>query len=415
MLAAVALQIVPVGSALVSWIDPRQAGLLGRLLVGGAPGPGTTVSISPATTAEALVGLVAVCAIFWTARQLFAVRGTRTVAKTVAGLGLVVSVAAIVQRTSSAHRIYGFWQPADASTSPFGPFVNRDHFATWMVMAIPLTAGYLLAHVQARGTGDPADRSLRTRLARLLSDTNGMWLAGSALVMTVALFATLSRSGLIGLAAAMLAGGWFARGRLQPASRRVLTIAAVVMMAALVAFANLGQIATRFRDTMAPSAGYRVAIWRDTLSIVHDFWLTGTGAGTYSTAMLVYQTSDRSVFFNQAHSHYLQLLAEGGLLVGIPVLLTLAGLVVAGRRMLAADRTPRYWLRAGALAGLCGVAAQSIWETGLRMPANAVLCAVLVAVVLHTPRTVAVARGRTRAPGTATQRRSHRGAPRQTR
>ena len=38
----------------------------------------------------------------------------------------------------------------------------------------------------------------------------------------------------------------------------------------------------------------RLTIWRETMPIVRDFWLAGTGAGTYQRAMCVYQQSDRS-------------------------------------------------------------------------------------------------------------------------
>ncbi len=40
-------------------------------------------------------------------------------------------------------RIYGFWQPRNLLTTPFGPFVNKNHFAGWMLMAMPLAAGYV--------------------------------------------------------------------------------------------------------------------------------------------------------------------------------------------------------------------------------------------------------------------------------
>ena len=44
-----------------------------------------------------------------------------------------------------------------------------------------------------------------------------------------------------------------------------------------------------------------------------------------------------------------------------------------------------YFIRAGALSGLVGVALQSVWETGLTIPANAALAAVLAAILLHRP------------------------------
>ncbi|HVC19607.1 MAG TPA: O-antigen ligase family protein [Vicinamibacterales bacterium] len=404
LLAGVAIQLLPIGAAVRDLIDPHAAPLLARLLVGAPPQAGRTLSIAPAATAWALFGLAGVFALFWTCRSLLAARGVRVMARTIAGAGLFVSVVAIVQRTSSIHRIYGIWRPDTASAQPFGPFVNRDHFATWMLMAIPLTLGYLMAHGEARGKDASRTPSLAARLTGVLEDTTRLWLGGAAAAMTLALFGTLSRSGVLGLMAGVAAGGWFARSRLRPAARRRAGLWAAALVVLLGVWANLGVIFSRFRHTLSDS-GHRLEIWRETLPIIRDFWLTGTGAGTYPTAMLVYQTSSRSVFFNQAHDHYLQVLAEGGLLLAVPAALALAGLAATARRALARDRTPLYWLRAGAAAGLCGVAVQSIWETGLRMPANAVLCAVLAAIVVHAPRM----------PGSgdpAAQRRNHLGTPR---
>ena len=104
--------------------------------------------------------------------------------------------------------------------------------------------------------------------------------------------------------------------------------------------------------------------------------------------MAVYQRSRPDVIFNQAHNHYLQIAAEGGVLVGVPVV-SRAGRVRARARGTASQRIARamYWIRAGAAAGLVGVALQSFWETGLTIPANAALAAVLAAIVCTGRRT----------------------------
>ena len=47
------------------------------------------------------------------------------------------------------------------------------------------------------------------------------------------------------------------------------------------------------------------------------------------------------------------------------------------------DDTPIVWLRIGAASGMLAVAVQSVWDTGLRMPANAVLFALIAAVAVH--------------------------------
>ncbi len=44
------------------------------------------------------------------------------------------------------------------------------------------------------------------------------------------------------------------------------------------------------------------------------------------------------------------------------------------------------WLRIGAVAGLAGIAAQSLVEFSLQMPGNTVLFVVLLAIALHRGR-----------------------------
>ena len=119
--------------------------------------------------------------------------------------------------------------------------------------------------------------------------------------------------------------------------------------------------------------------------MIRDFWLTGTGAGTYETVMLVYQRSMPEIRFNTAHNHYLQFLAEGGLLLGAPLLLAVRGLWRDAGEMITTDDSAMYFVRAGAICGLAGAAAQSLWDTGLTTPANAYLAAVLVAFLVHAP------------------------------
>ena len=158
----------------------------------------------------------------------------------------------------------------------------------------------------------------------------------------------------------------------------------ILVMLAVLTQVGPGAIAGRFGASRGAVAD-RVLIWHDTLPVLRDFWLTGTGVGTFLTSMGVYQRSSPGVIFNQAHNHYLQVAAEGGLLVGLPVALALAAFVLAARRSLETDRSGAFWMRAGAASGLCGVAIQSLWETGLTVPANAAMAAVLAAMVVHAP------------------------------
>jgi O-antigen ligase len=131
----------------------------------------------------------------------------------------------------------------------------------------------------------------------------------------------------------------------------------------------------------------RLDLWRDTIPVVRDFPLTGTGLNTYGIAMLHYQTVQDGSQYIEAHNDYLQMLAEGGLLLGLPILLALLLFIreVWRRFHEAADDTLTYWLRAGAVTGLCAIAVQETTDFTLQMPGAAALFVVLVAIAIHRP------------------------------
>jgi O-antigen ligase len=249
-------------------------------------------------------------------------------------------------------------------------------------MAIPLCAGYLIARRPGRLRQD--FRPWRVRIASAL-DGRAIWLMTVTGLMMVALFASLSRSGLVGLAAVLIVGWAGARWRPQSQRHYWVLLALVLLSAAVLLWGDLPALLARLDSTQALEPRDRIAIWRDTWSLVRDHWLAGVGAGAYERAMLLYQQTDRSYYDNQAHNQFLQVAADGGVLLAVPVLVACALLMKTGLERLRHDRTGMYWIRLGALAGLSGVAVQSLWETGLRAPGNAILSAVLAAILIHEP------------------------------
>ena len=165
--------------------------------------------------------------------------------------------------------------------------------------------------------------------------------------------------------------------------------AAVLM---LVLFVDVDGWATRAGHTFdATASGFsRITIWRESLAVVKDFWLAGTGAGTYSDSMTVYQQTrvwvgamQKWAQFNNAHSFYLQVASEGGVLLAVPALAILVSTAVLGWKAVRADKGEMFWVRVGAFAGLAGVAVQSLWEVALVMPANAALAGMLAGLLLY--------------------------------
>ncbi len=379
-LVLAALQVVPIPASIARAIAPASVRLGGELTLDS----GTTlatISIRPVDTLYALIVLATALAVFWMARDTYRMGGVRTSARAIAFIGFVVSLVALAQSATARGLMYWRWRPTYEGPEPFGPFVNRNHFATWAVLAIPVCLGYLAARSFGRDHKDPL-RPLRTRIAHAI-DGRAMWLLAAVVALTAALALTLSRSGIAALGAALGAAWWLTRRRSGRTGRRVAVAAAIATAGAVVLW-NAPALAGRFART---GVGYadRVIIWRETLPIIRDFWTTGAGLGTFESAMAFYQQADRSVFFNQAHSEYLQLAVEGG----VPLILAAAGVAVAFVRLAASrlreDMTGMFWVRAGAAAGLTAVALQSVWENGLRIPANALLAAILAAILVHQP------------------------------
>jgi putative inorganic carbon (hco3(-)) transporter len=379
LLVAIVVQLVPVPTALWSLLSPHAREMKDAIAL--APRSFSSfqpVSIDPSATAWALAVAAAAFSVFWVARSVFERGGLRLTSRAICTTGLVVSVLAIAQAATAGRKIYWLFPTDHEGPLPFGPFVNRNHFATWVIMAAPLCFGYIAARSDRGSSGSLPSRTLRRAH---VPDARSVWLFACAATMVAALLLTLSRSGIVALGAAGLLTILVTRRR-PDASRYwwfVAAAAGAVVVATL--WSDLRVVADRLATASTGIEG-RIRIWRETLPIVRDFWLTGTGAGTYQTAMLLYQQSDRLWYFNQAH-HYLQGAAEGGLVLSVPAAVALAAYIQQASRRARADQSGVFWIRSGALCGLAAAALQSIWETGLTMPANAALAAVLAAVAVH--------------------------------
>ncbi len=209
----------------------------------------------------------------------------------------------------------------------------------------------------------------------------------SALGMGLALVVTGSRSGLASLAVGLTAVAALMWRRLPTRGARLAAVTyVVVVMLGAVGWAGVNRTIDRFGPASRDFTS-RMAAWQDTLRIVERFPWAGVGLGAYGEAMLVYQSGPREVQYVQAHNDYLQLAAEGGLLVGLPALVLALVVIRQVRRRFTSgeDASVTQWIRAGAVGGLVGIAVQSLVEFSLHLPGNGVLFVLLMALALHRP------------------------------
>jgi len=217
----------------------------------------------------------------------------------------------------------------------------------------------------------------------------------AVLVMALSVTLSTSRSGILGLLAAVVISGWFVARRQITASRRaIVTVYLAFVLLVVVGWGSIDRLAARFADADAVSFGNRAGIWSDTWRIAGQFPIAGTGLNTYGVSTLFYQTVDLEKHFGAAHSDYLQLLAEGGALVCIPALLVVAVVAWTVRRRFheVAHDTTDYWIRVGAVIGVVAIALQEIADFSLQIPGNAMLFVLLTAIAVHPPSRAIISR-----------------------
>lgn len=382
---AVVAQIIPVSRGVLQALSPRAMDLLTRYSIGFGGSASHAISINPASTRLALAGLIALGLYAVGASLALSHHDLKHLPRNLLVFAVILALVGIFGREHNNGLVYGFWQPEEGTNgNGFGPFVNRNHFAGWMLMATCLSIGAFLGHVEvARGR---VSSGFRKRVLWLSSRSASriILITGGLVVTSVSLVWTMSRSAIISFACAIAFFAWLVAGRRQSGDRTRVACLAILgaLLVASLRWRGVDHLADWFSDTNDYVS--RWAAWHDGWSVVRDFGLVGTGLNTYPDAMLFYQRNIITVWMTHAHNDYLQLLAEGGLLVALPTASCGVVLTWAIRRRLKELSTDSYgyWIRAGAAIGIVSIAIQESVEFSLHIPANAFLFTTLVAIAI---------------------------------
>jgi fatty acid desaturase len=112
-----------------------------------ASAPRRPLSLNAAATNRAVALLAGFTVLLAGLNRYFGRHGVRGIVPALVGLGVLVAIIGIVQKAVfgdhawGGMKIYGFWAPQYKLTTPFGPFVNKNHYAGWMLMTLPLAVG----------------------------------------------------------------------------------------------------------------------------------------------------------------------------------------------------------------------------------------------------------------------------------
>jgi hypothetical protein len=196
------VQAIPLPGAIVDTVSPHASPV--RLALSLQPTMTRSwppLSIEQSSTIWAALVATGAIALFMAARSVFSFGGVRRTVRGVSAMGLAVSAIAIAQAATAGRLIYWRFRTEYEGPLPFGPFVNRNHFATWTIMAVPLCLGYVVARANKPAPASSTGVARRTRVARL-ADGRTLWLTAAGAFMISALLLSLSRSGIVSLSIA---------------------------------------------------------------------------------------------------------------------------------------------------------------------------------------------------------------------
>lgn len=245
----------------------------------------------------------------------------------------------------------------------FGSFGQPNPFAAYLATGVVLAAGLLLAQ-SARGV-----RALVAPAPALV--------AAAAVVMTVGLLASLSRSALLALLAGLAVMAVTYRPRVVAFAPALLAAAAALWL--LGGFGLLPEflvvrLTTIFesftlldpREVLLTGTNFavvqRMAIWEAAGGMFADNPWFGVGAGNFDLAYPLYALPNWPQAPGHAHNYYLNLLAETGL-VGLAAYLAL--LATLGLGALAAARRAVRLQQAAPHAGLEGRVGLALAAVGI--------------------------------------------------
>lgn len=205
--------------------------------------------------------------------------------------GFAVACFGIIQRFTWNGMIY--WvQPVPEGASPFGPFVNKNHFAGFMELTIAITAAFVFMEKQ----------------------TEKKILFGfMAIAMLLALFLCLSRAGIVSFFAA--SGIGFSIIFLRRSFKKYIFYAAPVILAVsvLLFFIVRVPLIERFSTSLGSAQG-RWHMYKDVIEMSKDYPLFGAGLGNFAAVFPMYKTTISNMIFSHADSDWLQFLSETGLI-----------------------------------------------------------------------------------------------------
>jgi O-antigen ligase len=314
------------------------------------------LTVSPFYTRTELELLVVYIVVLFLVTQAFrSVPDWRVLVWFLMSFGFAVAIFGILQQFTFNGKVYWFREMPPGAV-PFGPYANRNHFAAFAEMVIPVALVPLLMG--------------RVRRERWVIVTL------FALLPIGALFLCASRGGIISFGAELVMIVLILA--LRRTKTKHLVAGSLVLLAAFAFVSWLGVRKTLDRfasmQTLEVTPGKRTSMRSDTWAIFLDHRAFGAGLGTLQIVFPAYETLYDGKLVNHTHNDYVEALAETGLAGGVLCASFLAALFfISFKQLLQSDKPFPAALHLSGLAACSGFLVHSLVDFNLHIPGNALL------------------------------------------
>ncbi len=260
-----------------------------------------------------------------------------------------------------------------------GTFVNRSHYAAYLVMCLSVGVGVLIASLTG-GRSHSWGEFLRGVVQWLI--TPKMALRLLLVTMVIGLVMSRSRMGNVSFFISLLSTGIIGLVLSRYATRSmVLLLVSLIVIDVFIVGAYFGteRVVERIGQTTMQGedrdevAGYAARMWR-------DFPVFGSGLGSFPGVFPRYSESGTFYAYTHAHNDYMEFVAETGLVGASLLALLVATSLFAALRAQYLRRDPV--MRGISFAALMGMTAMLVHATAdfnFQIPANALMFLQLVA------------------------------------
>ena len=318
------VQIIPLPSWLIELLTGRQP----EIYRGLSDNPDATVTISldrEGTWQQirlmliAISGLLLGCRFFRTNRDALLLLWAVTIN------GGLIAFVSIFQKAMGLP--YGLYSDLRYPLLHFGPFVNPNNAAGYLLLCLAAAVGLLVITMTKPKNEKSPDVLKREmplyletyyQLLEFISRLTALKIGLLLIIglLTCGIVASLSRGGVLALFAGTLATLLVYGVARKPKNSVFVFVPVLGLFVASVAWWSFGDaLADKFEDVdvvNVADADVRLAHWRETASAIGEMGPLGSGLGSYKNVHRLYRSSNESAIFVYAENQFFQAVVEAG-------------------------------------------------------------------------------------------------------